>query len=134
MKKLKTSLCDTGLCKPDKNSARARAYRLPFCAGFLRPTDKLQQPDSRLISSGWHVPICVALRAVEDTGLGNKKIGGKKIRSESVTHKVFEEIFNSGMLGSRWLKYEEVEDLYRNHKLFESSEKVIIHAQEFGLP
>ena len=133
MEKLHTSLCETGLCKADEDSARSRAYRLPFCAGFLRPTDKLQQPDSRLISSGWHIPVCVALRAIEDTGHGNKKIVAKRIRSECVTHKVFEEVFNSGMLGSRWLTYQEVGELYQRHKIFELGEKVVIHAQEFGL-
>jgi hypothetical protein len=133
MAKLKTTFCDSGLCKSWEGSARTEAYRLPFCTVFLRPTDKLQDPDSRLFSTGLHVPICVALRTLKDTNRGNKKIDSKTIRSESVTHKIFEEMFNSNMLGSRWLNYDEIEGLYRTHGILEPSERIVVHAQEFGL-
>jgi hypothetical protein len=133
MAKLKTEFCDANLCKAYEGSARLEAYRLPYCSVFLRPTDKLQQPDSRFISSGIHVPICAAIRSMEDTGRGGKKIVSKKVRSEAITHKIFEELFNTNMLGSRWMTYEEIEDLYRKHKILESGERLVIHAQEFGL-
>ncbi len=130
--KLKGIFCDGGLCQAP-NSRRSNAYRLPFCSAFLRPTDELQYPDSRFISSGLHTPICVVAGSWEDTGRGGKKLESKNVRSESLTHKVFEEVFNTNMLGSRWLTYTEIDDLYRKHKILESSESVVIHAQEFGI-
>jgi len=133
LSKLKSIFCDTGLCTPFERSARLEAYRLPFCVAFLRPTDKLQQPDSHLKSSGLHVPICVVQGAWKDTGRGGKKIESKDIRSESLSHKVFEEVFNTNMLGSRWLTYDEVEELYRKHKILQPNERIVLHAQEFGL-
>jgi hypothetical protein len=70
---------------------------------------------------------------MQDTGRGNKKIESKVIRSEAVTHKVFEEMFNANLLGSRWLTYEEIETLYRDHKVLEPTERIVLHVQEFGL-
>ena len=131
--KLKKVFCDGGLCQPPEESRRKDAYRLPFCAAFLRPTDKIQSPNSHFISSGLHVPICVVRRSWEETGRGGKKIESKNIRSESLSHQVFEEVFNTNMLGSRWLTYSEVEELYKKHKILDESEKVILHAQEFSI-
>lgn len=132
MIKLKTAFCDAGLCEMFSESQRAGAYRLPYCAVFLRPTDKLQQPDSRLISSALHLPVCVALRKYDLTRYGGKYIDRKKVRSESLSHKVFEEAFNINMLGSRWLTYDEVEALYKHHKILEPDQRIVLHAQEFG--
>jgi hypothetical protein len=133
MRKLREIFCDKDLCKPFEGSARTQSYRLPYCSAFLRPTDKIQDPDTRLISSGLHTPICVAFRAMEDTGRGSKKIESKIIRSEAVSHKVFEEMFNANLLGSKWLTYDEIEKLYREHKVLEPTERIVLHAQEFGL-
>jgi hypothetical protein len=133
MNKLKAAFCEVGLCALSNKSVRDDAYRLPYCSPFLRPTDKLQTPDSRQISSGLHFPICVALRSAEDTGRGGKKIERKNIRSESVTHRVFEEMFNANLLGSRWLTYDELQSLYSEYGILEPDERVVLHAQEFGL-
>lgn len=132
MDKMKAAFCDTGLCELSKHSARTDAYRLPYCSPFVRPTDKLQYPESRLISSGLHLPVCVAMRTAEDTGRGGKKIERKTIRSESVTHKVFEEMLNANLLGSRWLSYDELEELYSKHGIIEPYERVVLQAQEFS--
>lgn len=131
MNKLKAVLCDKGYCEaPD---GTAKRYRLPYCSAFLRPTDKLQNPDSRFFSSGLHVPICVASAAWEDTGHGGKKIERKMIRSEALSPKVFEELLNTNMLGARWLPYSKVEELYRTYKIFDTAERVVLQAQEFGI-
>lgn len=132
LKKLKSIFCDSGLCEPP-DTERANAYRLPFCAAFLRPTDALQTPNSRFISSGLHLPICVAARSWDNTGRGGKKIERKNVRSESLSHKVFEELFNTNMLGSMWLTYNEIDELYKKHKILDRHESVVIHAQEFSL-
>lgn len=133
LRKLKTTFCDAGLCDPFEGSARQDAYRLPYCSAFLRPTDKLQNRDAHLISKGLYTPVCVALRQLEDTTHGNKMLVRKRIRSESLSHKVFEEAFNVNMLGSKWLTYSEIEDLYCTHKILESGERIKLHAQDFDL-
>jgi hypothetical protein len=131
MDRLKSVFCDAGLCKPwDKSKQR---YRLPYCTAFLRPTDELQNPDATLISSGLHVPICVAQNSWESTGRGGKKLDKAKIRSSSVTHKVFEELFNASLLGSRWFTYSEIEKLYQKHGILDSPDRILIHAQEFDI-
>lgn len=133
IEKLKSVFCDTGLCEAYPGSARASAYRLPFCIAFLRPTDELQDPDARLISSGLHIPVCTVLRSWQETGRGGKKIERKNIRSEALSHKVFEEVFNTNMLGSRWMTYSEIEELYHRNKILDPAERMVLHVQEFGI-
>lgn len=53
------------------------------------------------------------------------------LREQSLTCETFEELFSNGMLGSRWMGYEEVQNLYRSHKILDSSETIIIHAQQY---
>ncbi len=124
--------CGNGLCRPSEQSQGKDAYRLPYCSGFLRPTDRLQASDSRFISTGYHIPVCMVARFWERTRQGGQKLTSKSFRSEAVTHRIFEELFNTNMLGSKWLTYEELEELYHQHKILEPDEHVIIHAQEFG--
>ena len=130
--RLQETFCksDLELCKAFEGSKRKDAYRLPYCSAFLRPTDKLQDLDSPLISSGYHIPTCVVERLWQSTQ--DTVIASSHFRSESVTHRVFEELFNINMLGSRWLTYEELERLYREHKILDADERIVIHAQEFG--
>lgn len=130
--KLKSVFCDNGFCKAFEGSSRSESYRLPYCAAFLRPTNKLQEPNSRLMSVGLHVPICVVRRSFTETNQGGKKIERKTIRSEALSQKVFEEILNANMLGSRWFTYDEIQKFYTDHKLLDSQDKVILHVQEFG--
>jgi hypothetical protein len=132
MLRMHNVFCDSGLCDPWNKDSEQR-FRFPFCAAFLRPTDELQEPNSTLISSGLHVPICIAQKSWEDTGRGGKKLDKSKIRNSSVTHKVFEELFNASLLGSRWFTYDEIEKLYREHGMLESDDRVMLHAQEFGI-
>lgn len=131
MEKMRQAFCETGLCKPYKDNVGEERYRLPYCSSFLRPTDQLQDADSRLLSRALHTPICVAFRALEETGRGNRKIESKRIRGESVSHKVFEELFNVSILGSRWLTYQEIEKLYRDHKILKPEDRIVLHAQEY---
>lgn len=132
--KLRNAFCDRELCKPFEGGSRENSYRLPYCVAFLRPTDQLQSPDSRLISSGLHVPICTILRILErQQNERGKKLDSANFRSEALSHKVFEELFNANMLGSRWLSYEEIENLYRQHKILQPYERIVLHAQEFGI-
>lgn len=132
LERLECTFCKSDLCKPPEDNGLSKRYRLPYCAAFLRPTDKLQSTDSRFISTGYHVPICVVARSWEEGPRGGKRIVSKNIRSEAVTHKIFEELFNSKMLGSRFIPYERLEELYRQMKILDADERIVIHAQEFG--
>ena len=133
LERLQRVFCNAGLCRPWEKSSDEFRYRLPHCTAFLRPTDELQQPDSNFLSSGLHVPICVAHKSWEDTGRGGRKIVKNRIRSSSVSHKVFEELFNAGLLGSRWFTYDEIKRLYKEHGVLDTDERILLHAQEFDV-
>lgn len=127
LEKLKATLCDSGFCrKPDKEEIIEK-YRFPYCCGFLRPTDKLQNSDSKMISSGLHLPICRVLESVETTNKLEKRI----LKTNSLNHKHFEELFNLNIIGSRWLDLEEVEDFYREKKIIQNEDTIKIFAREF---
>ena len=68
MNKMKTILCDNGLCKCSKDDSIDKKYRLPYCSGFIRPTDKIQENDNKLMSSGYHVPLCRAIDLAGEYG------------------------------------------------------------------
>ncbi len=126
--KLRHTFCEKGLCQ-----GNVETYRLPYCAAFLRPTDKLQLPIKRFISSGYHIPVCVVEKAWQVTRRGGQKLVHGAFRSEAVTQRLFEELFNNNMLGSRWLTYEELEQLYRTSGVMSHDERIIIHAQDFDI-
>ncbi|MGI9057450.1 MAG: hypothetical protein ACR2H5_02635 [Ktedonobacteraceae bacterium] len=131
LEKMEKTYCGGNFCLED--SKYKIKYRLPCCAAFLRPTDELQSSNSSFLSGGCYVPICVVRNAQQSTAKGNNVLRSKDIRSQAVTHKIFEEMFNSNMIGSRWLTYKELEDLYLANKILESDEQIIIHAQELPL-
>lgn len=124
--------CERGLCSCSDPQEPPGSYRLPYCAAFLRPTDRLQRPDATLISSGLHVPVCIA-RTVSLATTGGRILRRDPIRGRAVSQRLFEELFNRGMLGSRWLSYDEVETLYREHSILEVGQRILVHAQEFAL-
>jgi hypothetical protein len=116
-------LCQKALCK-SRSDPRKR-YRMPCCSAFLRLTQKLQDPDSRLISAGRFVPICQ---------LPNEKRGSlelPEISNRSITSDLFEAAFGEELVGSDWLPFVEVESLYRRTKIFDAHDRIIIYAQEF---
>jgi hypothetical protein len=76
---------------------------------------------------------CGIKRLWQDTKKQGKSISSKTFRSESVTHRLFEELFNTNMLGSRWLTYDELEKLYQEHRILATDERIMIHAQDFGI-
>ena len=131
MRRLRSSACRSGLCACDPAAPFPPNFRLPHCAAFVRPTDELQEASGRLISSGFHLPVCALNRVVERTRSGEKVLVKRNIEDRAPTHRVFEEMFSRGMLGSRWLSYREVEKFYREYKVFSPDERLVLHAQEF---
>jgi hypothetical protein len=130
LRRLEDLCCKSGLCTSPDSTEPPSSYRLPHCTAFLRPTDRLQRADATLISSGVHVPVCVTL-TMTLSSMGGRILRKDPIRSSSVSQRIFEELFNRNMLGSRWLSYEEVEDLYKTHSILERDQTIIVHAQEF---
>lgn len=127
LRKMKTFLCDKGFCNKPGMLKNELDYRFPYCSGFLRPTDKLQQSNEKLISSGIHIPVCSALKFREE---GEVKIDKKNIRHQTMTHKIFEHLFNKSLLGSRWLMETEVENLYKENNIIDSDDTIKIYARE----
>jgi hypothetical protein len=112
---------------------RRRTFRLPPCAAFLRPTDRLQDPDSKMYSTGLHVPLCVIKDAWEPNRNGGRSVRKSSIEDRSVSHEVFEELFNTRMLGGKELSFDELGELYKTFGVFEYDDTVQVHAQEFRL-
>lgn len=125
--KMKATLCDNGFCGKTATDDNAKEYRFPYCAGFLRPTDKLQHDDSKMISSGLHLPVCHALEIARTS----TKIEKSRLKDTCLSHKHFEELFNLNMLGSRWIGFEELELFYKRSLIIQNQETIKIFAREF---
>ena len=61
-----------------------------------------------------------------------KSVNPNTLEGEIVTHRIFEDLFNAGNIGSRWLNHLEVEKLYRRHSLLDAKGKVAMQVQLFG--
>jgi len=128
--KMQKAICQGDFCKTQPKDQK---YRLPPCAAFLRPTDKIQSKDTTLRSRSLHLPICAVNDLWHETnaeGLG-KKLDSRYIRNQSVSQKIFEELFNVGMIGSGWLAPKVLKKLYEEHRILQDRDSVLIHAQEF---
>ncbi|QYA25170.1 hypothetical protein G3I01_06475 [Gramella sp. MT6] len=133
IKKLEDNLCKKGFCHCELGRNHSTDYRYPFCSAFLRPTDKLQFKDSPFTSSGMHIPICRINGVAVESKEGNKILRKQNMKHTSLSHKVFEESFNYNQIGSRWMTYEEAEKLYKEHKILENDERIIVHVQELEM-
>lgn len=129
IKKLKSITCDKGLCICNKTH---KVYRFPYCASFLRPTDALQSPNQKLISSGEHLPICKINLVKEYGDNGGELISYESIKESSVSGYLFEQLFNRGKIGSKKFSFKELKKYYESIELVNSKESVIIYAQELN--
>ncbi|WP_321879816.1 hypothetical protein [Paraburkholderia bannensis] len=127
--RLKNFTCDRTICS---QSQGGNTYRFPCCAGFLRPTDKLQRADQSFISTGEHLPICKIDECKTLTARGAELLEYSKIRDISLSGEIFEQLFNTGKIGSRLLAYAELQSLYEEHAIVSEGDTVIIYAQEFS--
>jgi hypothetical protein len=124
--KLETHLCKSNYCTSATNDG---AFRLPYCSAFLRPTNKMQNADSKLVTSGVHVPICF-IQKIKET---EKKLTRKNCSENSISSKVFEELFHSNMIGSRWISIDELEAFYEQKEISSLTNSIRIHAQEVSI-
>ncbi len=125
--KMEAFSCKGGLCSAGLGD---QDFRFPFCAAFLRPTDKLQSPNQALKSTGEHLPIC-RIDECKSYGVnGAEMLKYDNIRDISLSHNVFEELFSRGKLGSRSISYDELKSIYDNFELTDASDRLVLHAQE----
>ena len=128
LKKMAKCFCGDNYCKDSSgNNISTAQYRLPYCCAFLKPTDKLQNPN-KLTTTGYHLPIC-KVDSVKQKALREYMISLGSISQTAIKAQTFEELFNAEILGSRWLDKQELEELYRKTKVLEPSERIILYAQ-----
>ena len=120
------------LCYRDE-VPKGRLYRLPYCAAFLRPTDRLQLPNSKMVSTGNHVPVCVVNDCWVKNQKGNLSLRKEHILDRSLSEIVFKELFVSGMVGSQEMSWRHLAELYRRIGIFSNDQVVLVHAQELML-
>jgi hypothetical protein len=129
MNRLYNQTCNNNLCLKPNALDGHHDYRFPYCCAFLRPTDRIQESDSKMFSTGIHIPICSALQMANQ----DKRIVKSEIRHTAVTHNVFEHLFNHGFLGSRSLNREEIENFYRDLTITTGIRPIVLYAKEITL-
>lgn len=124
--KLDKTLCKSGYCSNYDGEGSNRGYRFPFCSAFLRPTSYIASADSKLVSTGIHVPICEVLKIKEN----QKSLTSENIKGKAVSYKIFDELYTEQMLGSRWLTFDELHEFYNSKDLLSYQDRIRVHAQE----
>lgn len=128
IEKMKAFTCNKDICKQGQGE---NSYRFPCCAGFLRPTDKLQNVEQKFISTGEHLPIC-KIEECRTTGKQNGVLlEYETIKEISLSTEVFEDLFNRGKIGSKELSPDDLKSLYETAAVIDSTDTVVIYAQEF---
>lgn len=127
LQRMERFACEAGLCA---NAQAEDEYRFPHCAAFLRPTDRLQTADQKLITSGEHLPICKIGVCATTSRMGTPVLKYKKIKETSLAGEAFEYLFTAGKVGSRMVGYDELAQLYERYKVESRRGQVVVHAQE----
>lgn len=126
--------CRGQFCLSPEGDHDGKSYRFPYCSVFLRPTDRLQDPDAKLVSSGMHMPLCRVHKSWSITERGAKVLTRDAIERQSVSHAVFEYLFSTSLLGSRELEWSMLEKYYEEWGLLDGDDRLVLHAQEFSVP
>jgi hypothetical protein len=53
------------------------------------------------------------------------------VEGQAVTHRIFEDLFSSSLLGSAMYPVVKLEALYKKTGILESEESIVLHAQEY---
>jgi hypothetical protein len=123
--------CGGLLCQMPPQSPGETVYRFPHCAMFLRPTDRLQSPKATMVSSGLHIPLCIADKSWVKNERDGMSIRRANVEARSVSHHLFEDLFASAFVGSDIMPVAELEELYRKSGLLEEGDTIVIHVQEY---
>ncbi|MEO0769744.1 MAG: hypothetical protein AAFY72_09965 [Cyanobacteria bacterium J06649_4] len=128
IEKMRQLLCNRQVCEADIEN---HGYRFPYCSAFLRPTDKLQKPDQKLMSTGEHLPICKIDECKSFGRRGAAILKYTDIKDISLSGEMFEFLFNKGKIGSKDMTYEEISEIYDAFLVEHLHERVVVYAQEF---
>lgn len=126
--------CRGQFCLSPGGDSEVKSYRMPYCSVFLRPTDRLQDPDASLKSSGMHIPLCRVHKSWTATDRGAKVLKREDIERQSVSHAIFEYLFATSLLGSRELEWSLMEKYYEDWGILDGDDRLVLHAQEFNAP
>ncbi len=137
--KMRNVFCENELCiGPAYNdkSVSSRPYVLPHCCAFFRPTERLQSLSSRLATTGYHIRICDIDRVCDYTKtlVRNKVITPDISTQHGISYTIFEELFNTERLGSRWLNYEQLQKFHQAFDIIKPFEQAGIYIQEAPEP
>src|SRR5438034_9996259 len=102
LEKLRSFTCLGGLCSGETQD---NPFRFPHCAAFLRPTDRLQRSNQKLLSTGEHLPICKIESCTTQTRRGTPVLEYKTMRKVYLSGEAFEYLFAAGKVGSRVFSY-----------------------------
>ncbi len=128
LERMKKFLCGKGVCRCDEH----QQYRFPCCSAFLRPTDKLQNPNQKFISTGEHLPICKIDNCLTKTPRGANILEYKNIKATSLSHEMFEKLFNQRKIGSKPLSLFELGELYKDSSIISDNDnRMLLYAQEY---
>ncbi len=128
LNRMKCFSCENELCSSLEEN---NTYRFPCCTSFLRPTDKLQNSEQTLMSTGEHIPIC-KIDAHKSKGKhGADVLKYRDIKEVSLASDLFQELFNRGKIGSKKMDHQELQELYEKENLMESDDTLLFYAQEF---
>lgn len=125
LKRLQNCFCKGLPCQTELTHPPNSQFRFPPCTAFIKAINRLQDKDSAGISTGYYVPVC----RVQEAWSSGKSVNPNTMEGEIVSHRIFEDLFNAGNIGSRWLNHQEVEDLYREHGLLDAKGKVSMQVQ-----
>lgn len=123
--RLEENICTGGYCEKDTQGA---SFRMPYCAAFVRLTERLQSLTSTPVSKGNFIPVCTC----QSLMASHLKVDKENIKGQSLDHQTFESLFNEDMLGSRWLTFDEVRTLYNDHGIATPDDRLILFAKEVG--
>lgn len=125
--RLHQCFCEELPCQIEPTPQTKPQFRFPTCTAFVKVANKLQSKDSAGLSVGYYVPVC----KVKEMWLRGDVVNPSTMEGQIVTHRIFEDLFNAGNIGSRWFSPSDVEELYRKHNLLDDKGKVIMQVQLF---
>ncbi|MBN9384731.1 MAG: hypothetical protein J0H74_28510 [Chitinophagaceae bacterium] len=131
LEKMKDCFCMSAFCKRTPLENTPGSFKRPFCCAFIRPTNKFQESND-LVTTGYHLPVC-RVDDLKTEGYKEYMLEFYKIRNASIDTEIFEELFNKEVLGSGWVEISMLENFYRETKVLEPSQKIVLYAQSIPL-
>jgi hypothetical protein len=126
--RLDKCFCQEIPCKDDKEEKAELAFRFPTCAAFLRPTYRLQNRQSSILSRGYYMSVCL----VRELWKNKQEISEQSIDGQIIRQAVFDELFNANLLGSRWIDTKKLDEIYKAQGVLQSSETSVVHVKTYS--